>query len=260
MGNVGKKAAPKQRAVTAAGKLYMEALTEWLQDTRLMSEAAFRLFKDFEAKGTVAFDNKSWPKRKASESLPDFSIKPMQLAQRMETLLTGLWSNRFVFLESLWEEYLQELVKELRHKDASIFEPFCEKEFMADIVREVLTDRLASIDDIKDEAAARFAAGITRQPWEAQWKQLIRLEIGLTEKDKDQSWFNHLGVYFEMRNCIIHLQCRVSPILNKRTPYYKDNGITNIEVWPIQLDFFRHQFISCLLFIEDKIAAKYKLS
>lgn len=250
----------RQFPVTKAGKAYSEALTEWLQDTRLMSEAVYRLSKDYEARGNVHFDSQSWPKRRVTDDLPPFQIKPIPLGQRMQELLTNLWRDRFVFLESLWEEYLQDLVTELRHKDAKLFEPFCEREFMADIVRDVLTDKMATVDEIKSEAAARFAAGLTRLPFEQQWKQLLRLEIGLSDKDKEMHWFGHLDCYFEMRNCIIHRQSRVSPLLHKKTAYYKERDLDTVDVWPPHLDFYRHQFIACLLFLEGKISAKFKIS
>jgi hypothetical protein len=245
--------------VTEAGKAYLEALTAWLQDTRLMSEAVFRLKADFEKEGRVPFDVKSWPKRKTSDELTPFQIKPVALAQRMDSLLANVWRNRFVFLETLWEEYLETLVTELRHKDAKLFEPFCERDFVADIVREVLTDRLNSIDEIKDEVASRFAAGLTRRPWEEQWKQLSRLEVGLSEKDNQLAWFSQLDVYFEMRNCIIHRQCRISPALRRKDAYYSDPAREFLEIWPPHLDHHRHQFIDCLLHIEGKIAARYGL-
>ena len=175
-----------------------------------MSEAVHRLFRDYTKSGKVDFSQASWPKPEKAAGLPlkEFKIAAIPLGQRMEALLKHLWSTRFVFLETLWEEYLEELVKELRHKDTSLFEPFVEREFMADIVREVITDRLASVDEIKDEVAARFAAGLTRRPWEEQWRQLRRLEIGLTDKDEQLPWFANLATYFEMRNCIIHRQGR----------------------------------------------------
>lgn len=250
----------KQHPVTEAGKAYLQALTEWLQDTRLMSEAVHRLSKDYQAKGTVKFDVQSWPKRKSSDELTSFQIKPIPLGQRMDQILANLWRNRFVVLESLWEEYLQELVKELRHRDATLFEPFCEREFMAEVVREVLTDKLGTVDEVKDEVAARFAAGITRQPWDQQWKQLARLEIGLSDRDREQPWFPNLDSYFEMRNCIIHRKSRVSPQLHKKTSYYRDNNLEIIDVWPPHLDFYRHQFIACLLYLESKIASKFNIS
>lgn len=242
---------------TAAGERYRSELTAWLQDTRLMSEAIFRLYRDYNESGKIDFNQDSWPKPQKSDELPEFKIKPVPLGVRMDGLLKDLWATRFAFLETLWEEYLQELVTELRVKDASIFEPFCERDFMAEIVREVLVDKLQSVDEIKDEVAARFAAGLTRQSWDKQWKQLEKLEIGLSASQKSEDWWMHLDVYFEMRNCIIHRQSRVSPLLNRKTSYYKDKNIGVLEIWPPQLDFYRHQFISCLKVIESKIKAKY---
>lgn len=244
---------------TNAGREYLQALTEWLQDTRLMSEAVHRLFRDYTKSGKVEFSQASWPKPEKAPGLPlkEFKIGAIPLGQRMEALLKELWATRFVLLETLWEEYLEELVKELRHKDASLFEPFVEREFMADIVREVITDRLVSVDEIKDEVAARFAAGLTRRPWEEQWKQLRRLQIGLTEKDEQLPWFSKLATYFEMRNCIIHRQGRVSRLLKKIDAYFATKGLDEVEVWPPHLDFYRHQFIACLMHIEESIKGRY---
>jgi hypothetical protein len=251
----------KKPPFTVAGQAYLSALTEWLQDTRLMSEAVYRLFNDYTKTNNVNFSLASWPKPpKKQEGFPplkEFTIGAATLSARTKELLKNLWSTRFVFLETLWEEYLEELVKELRHKDTKLFEPFCEKEFMADIVRDVITDRLVSVVEIKDEMAARFAAGLTRQPWEEQWKQLRRLDIGLSEKDNVLPWFSKLDLYFEMRNCIIHRRGKVSPALKKKDAYVAAKGLETLELWPNHLDFYRHQFIDCLLHIEERIRAKY---
>ncbi len=88
---------------------------------------------------------------------------------------------------------------------------------------------------------------------------IVTSKIGLSDKDKDQPWFSHLDAYFEMRNCIIHRQNKVSPLLHKKTSYYKDNGFDTIDVWPPHLDFYRHQFISMLLYLESKIGSKFKI-
>lgn len=242
---------------TQAGDTFRQALTEWLQDTRLMSEACFRLYSDHNKSGHVNFSDASWPKPKKGEpSLSQFEMKPVPLTLRMEGLLKTLWRSQFIFLESLWEEYLQDLVLELRLQDASVFEPFCEQKFMAGVVRDVLSGKLESVEEIKDESAARFAAGLTRQPWSEQWGQLARLEIGLTKHDDILPWFKDLDVYFEMRNCIIHRQARVSPLLNQKTAYYLERGLSKIEIWPTHLDFYRHKFLDCVKYIEEKIAAK----
>lgn len=172
---------------TDAGGKFGALITEWLQDTRLLAEAASRLYDEHKKTGSVRFSPQSWPKpNKDDLPLHTFAINAVPLAQRMDSLLKTLWRSQFIFIETIWEEYLQDLVLELRHKDVSVFEPFCEQKFMAGIVRDVLAGDLKSIEDIKDEAAARFAAGITRQPWKDQWKQLARLEVGLSRKMK--SW------------------------------------------------------------------------
>lgn len=244
---------------TESGSKFGTAVTEWLQDTRLMSEACFRLYGDHKKTGQVSFNASSWPKpQKGEPPMQPFEIKPVPLAQRMDALLKNLWRSQFIFLESLWEEYLQDLVLELRHKDASIFEPFCEQKFMAGIVRDVLAGELDSIDEIKDEAAARFAAGITRQPWKDQWSQLSRLEVGLNRKDETLPWFKDLDTYFEMRNCIIHRQSSVSSLLEQKTDYYSKKKIEYIEIWPQHLDFYRRRFLDCVGYIESKIEAKFK--
>lgn len=244
---------------TQAASAFRDSITIWLQETRLMSEAVQRLWRDYQTKGTVQFSPESWPKPNKDEPpLGQFTIAPVPLAQRMEMLLKSMWSAQFVFLESIWEEYLQELVLELRHRDATIFEPFCEREFMAEIVREALADRISSIDELKDAAATRFAAGITRQPFLAQWKQLKKLGIGLTDADDTQPWFSQLDTYFEMRNCIIHRRGQVSPTLNQKTDYYTKRGITEVAIFPNHLDWYRHQFLACVNYVEDKIRARFE--
>lgn len=248
-----------KKPYTCAGIAFRDSLTTWLQDTRLISEAVYRLNQDYNSDTNIDFSSKSWPKGTSEHTLKAFKIDSIPLAQRMTELLKTVWAAQFVFLESLWEEYLQELVKELGLKDAKIFEPFCEKEFMANIVRDVLSGSLDSIDEIKEEASTRFATGLTRQSWEEQWKQLRKLEVGLSEKEQSESWYKDLDVYFEMRNCIIHRNKEVSPLLNKKTSYYTEKGYTSITIWPSHLDYYRHQFLACLFHIEEKIKNKFAL-
>jgi hypothetical protein len=244
---------------TEAGRKFSDANTKWLQDTRLMSEAIHRLYKDYQQSGRVDFSRPSWPKPPKGElPLAEFKIHPVPLGQRMEDLLKSLWSAQFVFLESLWEEYLQDLVLELRSRDPSVFEPFCEQKFMALVVRDVLSDKLGSLEEIKDEAAARFAAGITRQPWADQWKQLSRLNIGLTNAQESESWFKNLDIYFEIRNCLIHRGARVSSLLKQKSEYYAQRNSDLIAIWPQHLDFYRGQFMACITLIEGKIKATGK--
>lgn len=247
-----------RKPYTQAGKQYLDDLTTWLQETRLMSEAIYRLDNSYRAEQKVSFSKESWQKKPDPElgEIAPFEIEEPALGTKMRGLLKSMWSNRFIFLETLWEEYLQNLSLELRHTDTALFEPFCEKEFMADIVKDVVTGKLEKIENIKDEVAQRFAAGITRQPWEKQWKQLVGLKFGLSDKDKEHPWFSSLIDYFEMRNCIIHRQCRVSRSLKARNSYYAAKK--SIEIYPAHLDYYRHQFISCLLHIEEKAEASFK--
>ena len=253
----------KKPPFTVAGQEYLSALTEWLQDTRLMSEAVYRLFNDYNKTNNVVFSAASWPKPlKKQEGLPplkEFAIGAPTLSARTKELLKNLWSTRFVFLETLWEEYLQELVKELRHKDArNCSSPSVRRSSWRISKRDVITDRLVSVVEIKDEMAARFAAGLTRQPWEEQWKQLRRLDIGLSEKDNVLPWFSKLDLYFEMRNCIIHRRGKLSPALKKKDAYAAAKGLETLELWPNHLDFYRHQFIDCLLHIEERIRSQIR--
>jgi hypothetical protein len=244
---------------TEAGRKFGEASTKWLQDTRLMSEATYRLYSDYKKDGRISFSQFSWPKSAQSEPpLREFRINPVPLAKQMESLLKSLWRAQFVFLESIWEEYLQDLVLELRTHDASIFEPFCEQKFMASLVQDVLAGRLDSLEEIKDEAAARFAAGITRRPWREQWSQLSGLNVGLTREQEKERWYAHLDVYFEMRNCLIHRGGRVSSLLLQKDDYFRLNKITSLQIWPQNLDFYRGQFLCCVTFIEEKIKARFE--
>lgn len=251
-------AASISKTYTKAGSAYKEALTAWLQDTRLMSEAIYRLYTDYQGRGTITFSGSSWPKGKSGYELTEFKIDPVPLGVRMDELLQKTWAAQFVFLEALWEEYLRGIVKELRDKDITIFEPLCDKEFMVEIIRDVLNDNLTSVDEIQDEVAIRFAQQLTHKPWEGQWKQLQKLRIGLSEKeDCQQQWYKDLDVYFELRNCIVHNKSQVSLQLNKKTDYYSKKRLAEITIWPPQLDHYRHQFLDCLFYIEGKIQARY---
>ncbi|HCN75804.1 MAG TPA: hypothetical protein DIT13_01255 [Verrucomicrobiales bacterium] len=244
---------------TKAGNDYRDALTEWLQNTRLISEAVYRLYGDYQKDGRVVFSDPSWPKPKSQGEFPlsQFTIQPIPLGVRMCDLLKSSWSAQFVQLESLWEQYLQDVVLELRHKDVAIFEPFCEREYMASLVRDVLMGSIEDIEEIKNEAATRFATGITRLAWRDQWKQLKRLEVGLTDAAEKEPWFSQLDTYFEMRNCVIHRASRPSQLLHQKTSYYSSKNIQVIEIWPQHLDYYRKQFIACLAYVEERIKAKY---
>jgi hypothetical protein len=247
-----------QELHTDAGRRFRDALTAWLQDTRLASEAVFRLYREYKASNAVDFNAYSWPKK---DGVADFAVFPSQLDSRMQGLLKNTWSTRFVFLETLWEEYLQELVIELGHTDAKVLEPFCEKQYMSKIIKDVLTDKITQIDEIKFDVAVRFAAGLTRQQWSEQWKQLQRLNIGISDNEAGLDWYDDLDVYFEIRNCIIHRKSRVSTLLASKSEHYKsqlDSGNETLEIWPGQIDYYRHAFLKCLRYLESKIKSRFQ--
>ena len=141
-------------AFTEAGEAFRVRLNNWLQDTRLLSEAAYRLYCDHKSSGEIKFSDHAWPKRHFTFQ---FVVDEATLSKRVDGILKRVWSGQFVFLETLWEEYLQQLVVELRHIDASIFEPFCDKEHMALLLRRVLNNEISDIEDLKLAAAQRFA-------------------------------------------------------------------------------------------------------
>ena len=87
-----------KRTYTKAGSAFRAALTTWLQDTRLMSEAAYRPSQDYQGKGLINFSNESWPKGKSAFELKEFKIVPVTLGQRMFVLLKSIWTAQFVFL------------------------------------------------------------------------------------------------------------------------------------------------------------------
>src|SRR2546429_402977 len=121
---------------TQAAGAYGKALTEGLKGIRLIGGAGFGLKGVFWEKKSVAFSPSSWPKAKKENGefpLSPFEIKPLALNLRTKGLLKALWMSRFIFLEVLWEEYLQDVVLELRGIDVTIFEPFCERKFMTDV-------------------------------------------------------------------------------------------------------------------------------
>ena len=115
---------------------------------------------------------------------------------------------------------------------------------------------MSSVDELKEQAAVRFAAGLKRMPWADQWSQLSRLEVGLNRNDRHESWFAHLDSYFEMRNCIIHRRGKVSTLLLQKSDYYRERNKVVVDIWPQHLDFYRRQFLECGLYIEQKIGAK----
>lgn len=120
-----------------------------------------------------------------------------------------------------------------------------------------LAGDLISVEETKDEAAVRFAAGITRQPWKDQWAQLSRLQVGLAKEGEPAGWFGELE---STSRCGIASSTarHVSSLLRQKTEYFAKKNITQIEIWPQHPDFYRRRFLECVGHIEAKIEAKYK--
>lgn len=238
---------------TNAANQYKSAITKWLQQTRLLSEAAYRLNSSYKTDNGIAFSEESWQKMKKEEiKTTAFTMNGDDLKQAMEELTLGLWSAQFALLETLWEEYLENLILELGGGKPDLLKPFVDKEYMAELVSDAVSNKFSTIDELRFEAAIRLASVITRQPFEKQWNHLKRLGIGLPDAAKE-TWFTELDVYFEMRNCIIHRNGRVSESLNTKTKYYKENNYSYVQIHPTHLEYYRWKFLDCIKVIETAI-------
>lgn len=249
------------RTYTDAGSALRVVLTTWLQETRVLSQAAVDLQNNYKSSGRLRLTKGSWvtmASRKRTplwdDSLSDeastFTLTAGQEREVVCDLLTTLHASRLILLETLWEEYLQNLVFELEHKKPELFTPFVEKEFMSQIVHEVLVGSLLTVDEIKDEVASRFSAGITRLPWKEQWKHLCRLGFGLKDAS-EEGFYQALTEYFEIRNCLVHRNGRPSRTLKEINAYW--NGKQVVVVRPDHLQFYREAFFQCLFHIESRI-------
>lgn len=239
---------------TNSSKQFGKSVTGWLQDTRLLSEAVYRLNQEHN-QTRIALTQDAWPKQKASGGAKpaEFTMTPKDLATRMDTLDRNLWAAQFIFLESLWEEYIQGLLLELGRNKPTILRDFVGKDYMSHLVEDALAGSFADLDELTDAAVTRFASAITRESFGRQWRQLERLGIGLNSKAQNEKWYENLDVYFEMRNCIVHRRGRISTTLNQLTPYYKDKGFSEIRITPDHLDFYRGQFLECINYIENHV-------
>ena len=246
---------PKPRPpMTDAGNLFLDALTGWLQDVRFAGEAIYRLSEEYRAAKSVSFSPAAWPPPAGQTADTEFTVSEPHLSNLVDRALRVHWETRFVFLETLWEEYLQNLILEIRVKNVTVFEEFSTRDFMVDLMRQIISDKWASVDDIKIEVASRFAAELTHKSWEHQWKDLARLSIGIGKKPPESDWYKELESYFEMRNCIIHRNGRASARLREVNPYYADHEFVNI--FPTHLGHYRHAFIQAVIFIDTSVLGK----
>lgn len=228
-------------------------LNDWLQDTRLSNEAIYRLVKDGNYCNGVTFSCEAWPKAKGTQS---FSMKPKQLQERLKLLQENYWYGQFVFLESIWEGYLENLFLEIAKKLPEVLNDFCISSPSPDVMI-ALFDKSADVKDLRQQAAEFFASQLTRMSWSVQWKQLEKLSIGLSaSKCQKEKWWKKLDIYFEMRNCIIHRQRYASSSLREKDPKTQDK----IRLTPDELEYFRIQFLNAVTEIDRALIGRLSKS
>lgn len=226
-------------------------LNDWLQDTRLSNEAIYRLVKDGNDHNDVKFSCEAWPKSKGN---PSFSMKPKQLQERLKLLQENYWYSQFVFLESIWEGYLECLFREIAEKLPEVLNDFCISSPSPGVMIALL-NKSADVKELRQQAAEFFASQLTRMSWSVQWKQLEKLSIGLSaSKCQREKWWKKLDIYFEMRNCIIHRQCNASSSLREKDPKTQDK----IHLTPDELEFFRIQFLNALTEIDRALIGRLR--
>jgi hypothetical protein len=230
---------------TDAGLRFLVEIDAWLQDTRLMNEAVFRLQKSLPA--SFAFTEEAWPKPRYHG---EFSMQPGAVTERLPLLRDTLLKSRFVFLETHWERYLEDLVCEIAREAPAVLDTILEGKqlnLLPDIFK---TD---SLEELRHHAALRLAEEVTRSSWEGQWKQIARLGIGFSGPPKSEKWWQKLDVYFEIRNCLVHRDGRVSDALRAKDPKRKSDPV---RVQPDDLDFFRLQLINCIVEVDKRAGAR----
>jgi hypothetical protein len=173
-------------------------------------------------------------------------MQPKALNERLSNLQQALWVSRFVFLETVWEQYLLDLVKELAQSKPTWLEAFSKKDL--NLLPEVL--RATDLNELHQIAAIRIAENITRQSWSDQWASLTGLNVGLSRDQRTERWWQKLDVYFEMRNCFIHRAGQPSSDLLRKDPLLT-NAAMKLE--PDGMDFFRLQFLECVKTIERAV-------
>jgi len=244
------------RRYTQAAEGYFRDLTQWLQDTRLMSEAVFRLEQDYQETGAIDLDPEVWSKKKHGTIEPtEFRICPSVLSQRMKSLHLRMWSSRFVFLETLWEEYLRGLIYEVHQSDTELLVRFRDRLHKDDSVKNILAPLTGTPEEIGEQASSLLARWLPGQPWKKQWNKLIQLGIGLDDGAKSEQWYTELNTYFLIRNCIVHTGGQTSPELRKCSEFF--SHYARIHIWPNHLDHYRGCFKSCVLHIESRFGANY---
>jgi hypothetical protein len=247
-----------------AGKHFGKLMTEWLQDTRVVAEACYRLRQAYDRDPTsIVIRGDSWKKRKFDydtlNPTKEFSLLEPMKKGCIHRLLDKMLSSQFIILDTLWETYLSELSVELNTVSPDLFKDCLDSQYIQGALGDALIGNLTSMDDLRRDVGKRFASMITRKSWNDQWKDLQKLGVGLSySSDKSQAWYGEMEEYFEMRNLIVHARGRVSDRLKELNPKY--NKYSRVIIYPQHIDFFRKQFLSCVGFIEEKLKARISLA
>jgi hypothetical protein len=242
--------------MSLSGQAFFRRQTEWLQETRLMAEAIYRLRLQRKTETFLRFLPRAWPKKNLDPNVSNFIMSQQQIDLQLKGLLPRMLESRFIFLETLWEAYLSDLVVELSHESGSFFEEALkDTSIPSELVRRALTDKYSTIEELQRDIGVVFAERTTRSSFREQWKRLAQLVKALGKTDPSDQWFHDLEVYFCMRNCVIHRQCLVSVQLAEASEAFKDKGGQRFQISPSDLDYFRHSFIACITHIETKLQA-----
>lgn len=232
------------------------ALREWAEDTRLYSEAIFRL-KDglSKSKQSFAISQAAWPLGKEDKyKLPTITV------ERLEQLRQKNWRSQFILLEGIWEIYLEMLYVELSQKLPEVLEELCRQAPPDFLISSVLVPDGSSLTDIRTRTAEWLASNLTRKSWSEQWSELQRLNIGLSKDHKKEAWWTKVDIYFEMRNCFVHRSGRPSDLLRVKDPKIDSqlDRAGSIRLDPDQLQFFWIQFLNVIKAIDESLSGRLR--
>jgi hypothetical protein len=239
-----------------ATRYFLQRQTDWLQDSRLMSEAIFALNKQHSVEPFRAFHKGAWPRRNSAPNDPQiFQMAAAEVDSHLSDLSFKLWESRFIFLETLWESYLADLVTELSHTSASFFEDAMKDTSIApEIIRYALTGKYGDLSELRLDVSVVFSERTTRASFTEQWKKLRMLLKALPADVSAEKWYGDLEVYFCMRNCVIHRRSRVSHELAARSSFYENMINREFRIYAGHLDYYRHAFIGCVSYIDQKLS------
>ena len=240
----------------SARKCYF-ALIEWAQDARLYGESIYRISCQIaEAPQSFNISKQAW----SLGSDDKFRFTERVTERRLRQLQQKNWRSQFILLESIWEVYLEMFYVELSEVFPQALEDLCRQTPPDFLLQSIISAHPPSINDLRTRTAEWLASNLTRKSWSEQWGELQRLKIGLTEKQRKESWWQKLDIYFEMRNCLVHRSGRPSTQLIEKDPAILEqlDESGNIRLSPRQLQFFWIQFLNVLTSIDKSFSGRLR--